>query len=176
MPRPVPRERADARERKLADVINQGPGQYGLRIVLEAHARDIPVSVLCAVVEQESGFRNVFGHDPVKWPQIRGGNVTKARYLRYKLLRKRGFGMQGVGPMQLTWWEHQDDADRSGGCHQPHANIATGALLLHELYRRWGSWARAFEAYNAGKPGTAAGAAYSARVQQRQRTWHERLT
>ena len=112
MPVPVPRERATIRDREVGRIINTTK-QYGLRIALEATAYDIWPSVLCAVIEQETGMRNVYGHDPVRWPQVRGGDVTRLNYLRYKTLRKRGFGMQGVGPGQLTWWEYQDEADRS---------------------------------------------------------------
>ena len=112
MPKPVPRERATKRDVEVARIIN-ATRQYGLRIALEASNYDIWPSVLCAVLEQESGFRNVYGHDPVKRGQLVGGNVTRLNYARYKALRKLGFGMQGVGPGQLTWWEYQDEADRS---------------------------------------------------------------
>jgi hypothetical protein len=175
MPKPVPRERATARDLQVAKTIN-ATKQYGLRIALEASAYEIWPSVLCAVLEQESGFRNVYGHDPVKFPQIKGGNVTRLNYLRYKQLRKLGFGMQGVGPGQLTWWEYQDEADRSGGCWRPAPNIATTAWLLAQKRRQAGSWPHAFELYNAGKVGTPAGSAYSNRVQDRQRDWHRRLS
>lgn len=174
MPKPVPRERATTRDLEVAKIIN-ATKQYGLRIALEANTYDIWPSILCAVLEQETGFRNVYGHDPVKWPQIKGGNVTRLNYLRYKTLRSR-CGMQGVGPGQLTWWEYQDEADRSGGCWRPAVNIATTAWLLSQKRRQAGSWPRAFELYNAGKVGTPAGSAYSNRVQERQRDWHRRLS
>ena len=70
MPIPVPRERATIRDREVGRIINTTK-QYGLRIALEATAYDIWPSVLCAVIEQETGFRNVYGHDPVRWPQVR---------------------------------------------------------------------------------------------------------
>jgi hypothetical protein len=174
MPKPVPRERAYHRDLEVAGIINQNH-RYGLRIALEARAYDIWPSVLAAVIEQESGFRNVYGHDAVKWPQIKGGNVTRLNYARYKQLRKMGLGMQGVGPGQLTWWEFQDEADRSGGCWRPAPNIATTAWLLASLRRKAGSWAHAYELYNAGKTGTTAGRAYSQSVRRRARAWHERL-
>lgn len=175
MPKPVPRTRATVRDREVARIINRDH-QYGLRIALEARTYDMPASVLTAVLEQESGFKNVYGHDPVKWPQAKGGTVTRLNYARYKLLRKRGFGMQGVGPGQLTWWEYQDEADRSGGCWRPAPNIATTAWLLASKRRQTGSWAEAFEVYNAGQTGTAQGSAYSHSVQKRQREWHRRLS
>jgi hypothetical protein len=100
------------------------------------------------VVEQESGGRNVFGHDPTSsvpaaW---KGGKVTRARYLQYKRNRASG-GMQGVGPFQLTWWEFQDRADLMGGCWVPRNNIRVGLQILRANIAKHGRFA-GIAAYN----------------------------
>jgi hypothetical protein len=79
----------------------------------------ISPALALAVCEQESGFRNVWGHDPEPnggTSGVGGRVVTKARYAAYKQARGstgRG-GMQGVGPMQL--------------CVSPDTRILTSSL------------------------------------------------
>src|SRR5688572_14557382 len=94
----------------------------------------VPFHILCALLEQEtSGGRNIFGHDASIFKGA--GRVTARKYAIYKKERDRfkQKRMQGVGPLQLTWWEFQDEADEAGGCHRPYYNILTGARIL----RRW---------------------------------------
>lgn len=136
----------------------------------------VQLSVACAVLEHESGFRNVYGHDPVRNPIKSPPNglkrVNRANYTLYKNFRKMGMGMQGVGPPQLTWFSFQDEADALGGCYLPywsclvafrglHANIT--AYGLHDGLRR----------YNGGG---AAAERYANDVIAIQGHWHTRLT
>src|SRR4051812_20267077 len=103
------------RDLQLAHRARSHGANYSLRIVREARRADIPISLGFALIEQESNFKNVFGHDPTIYTGA--GKVTRAKYRAYK--KKRGSrgegGMQGVGPAQLTWWSTQDDADDRGG-------------------------------------------------------------
>ena len=116
-----------------------------------ARQYDIPISLLASVLIQESGGgHNVFGHDPVnprtktfldrrrvRWlNRIKGKKVTRYRYLRYRRYRKMGYGMQGVGPMQLTWFSFQDQADREGGAWRVLPNMKVGARLLSSKLRQ----------------------------------------
>jgi hypothetical protein len=107
-----------------------------------AKVAGLRLPLACAVLEQESGGgRNIFGHDPTgsipaAW---KGGQVTKLRYLAYKARRGR-YGMQGVGPCQLTWWATQDLADKAGGCHLPYPNMAIGFMMLEDSIRAHGLW------------------------------------
>lgn len=164
---------ASLRDLTLARRIKRYGGQNSLRVVLEARRAGIPVSLLCAFLTQESGFRNVFGSDPVSNP-VKGGPVTKARYLEYKRYRDAGYGMQGVGPAQLTWKGFQDQADALGGCWVPKNNIRVGASLIASLLRQYkGNEHAAIARYN----GTGAAAeAYANSVLALQRIWHGRLT
>ena len=74
-------------------------------------------------------------------------------YTEYK--RRRGpkgkGGMQGVGPMQLTWYSIQDDADTIGGCWHPRANMQAGFQRAADLIRRKGM-NLGIKAYNGSGP------------------------
>lgn len=125
----------------------------------EAKRAGLELAVLCAVLEQETGGgRNVYGHDRDSSGRIiwhgKAGTVvvTKKNYAEYKRFRDRAgkppYGrMQGVGPMQLTWYTYQDSADRQGGCWNPRANVRVGAGILARNVERSGLWA-ALRAYN----------------------------
>jgi hypothetical protein len=160
----------------LAGAIRAGGGRYEAAIVREAKRSKLPVALVCAVIEQETHFRNVFGHDggprhtnPIKSPP--GGllEVTKERYLEYRRHRDRGEGQQGVGPMQLTSGDLQDRADRAGGCWRPDVNIRIGCAYLAERIAAFGLHA-GVQAYNG-----ADGDAYSKEVFKRERAWRSRL-
>lgn len=133
----------------------------------EARRAGVPFAVLCAVLEQETGGgHNVFGHDAVRNP-VKGGPVTKARYKQYLHFRKLGYGMQGVGPMQLTYYGYQDLADKIGGCWKVKPNIRIGAAKLHRDTQRYGLYG-ALKAYNGSD-------AYAKQVMQRVVKWRRIL-
>jgi len=125
--RPTPRDLWLAAKAKAAGA------NYSLRIILECRRAGVPISAGFALIEGESNFTNVFGHDPVA--NIRGGKVTKERFLEYKRRRKAGQGMQGVGPPQLTWYEFQDRADALGGCWIPKYSIRVGIDIFASYYK-----------------------------------------
>jgi hypothetical protein len=148
-----------------------------LRIIIEARRAGIPISLGFALVEQESGFRNVWGHDPApngNTSAIGGKPVTKARYRLYKSHRGptgRG-GMQGVGPCQLTWYSKQDRADQMGGCWVARYNIRVAFEDLAALIKQHGE-REGIKRYNGSG---AAATSYAARVLARKSVWHRRLT
>ena len=123
-------------------------------------AADIPLYVGCAFLVQETGGgRNVFGHDPTVFAGA--GKVTRSKYLAYKHVRRRTGEMQGVGPMQLTWWSYQDRADQLGGAWKPYPNMLVGFRHLAALHHATGSWRAAAHDYNGGG---AAAASYAAQM------------
>lgn len=127
-------------------------------------------ALACAMLEQESGGgANVFGHDPVR--SIVGGPVTEARYAYYKKRRKAGLGMQGVGPMQLTWYAYQDRADELGGCWRPYVNMFVGFALLVDLIATYGLRG-GVQRYNGSGP---AAIAYAVSVLARRARWKRRF-
>lgn len=141
------------------------------------HACDttgLPLSYALALVEKETGFKNVFGHDPTRaipssW---RGSRVTWAKYKVYKAARKLGRGMQGVGPTQLTWFAFQDQADKLGGCHKPYPNMVVGFRLLKSHIDAYGKTAGA-ALFNGSGPDADA---YGRDWVRKQENWHKRLT
>lgn len=172
------------RDRKPDEKLIARLEQYGLKYprttVEEARRVGLPISYALAFLEKESSGRdasgpafglNLFGHDPVRNP-IKGGFVTPERYAEYLSYRKRGFGMQGVGPLQLTWWELQDTADRMGGCEKPRYNMRTGFAQAKWLIRRYGKREGA-RRWNGSGP---AAERYAADWLAKQRIWHDRLT
>ncbi len=143
-------------------------------ILAACHTTGLPLSYGLALVEKETGFRNVFGHDPtssipVSW---RGSRVTRAKYRVYKAARKRGRGMQGVGPVQLTWFAFQDQADAVGGCHKPYPNLVVGFRLLASLINQHGKEAGA-GAFNGTGP---AAEAYGRDWVHKQAAWHGKVS
>ncbi len=159
----------------LAAAIRAHGGHFEDLIIAEAHRSKVPVSLVCAVMEAESSFTNVFGHDDVAntIKSIAGRPnlvVTEARYKEYK--RQRDVlhrGNQGVGPMQLTATFLQDRADALGGCFKVGPNIRTGVERLGALLRQHhGSVFDALVGYN-GKT------AYAKKVAPMVKTWHARL-
>ena len=124
----------------------------------------------CALVEQESSFRNVFGHDPVHNPIPKGSRVTRESYERYRALRDAGLGAQGVGVTQLTFPPFQDRADELGGCWEVRNQLRVGYEVLAEAVARHGVRG-GLAAYNAGSPTSAAGLDYARRVLERRRRW-----
>lgn len=131
-------------------------------LVTEASQEDCDLAVAAAVATAESsGGHNVWGHDKTllpdnELPYRKGAPVTEAAYREY--LRMRGAdgkgpgGMQGVGGLQLTWWELQDQADREGGCWLPRPNTRVGCRHLASLLRR-NTVEDALSRYNTGDPG-----------------------
>lgn len=142
---------------------------YPIITIDEAKREGVPLAVACAVLEQETGGgRNVFGHDPTIF--IGAGTVTRAKYERYKKLRgpKGKGGMQGVGPMQLTWYSYQDEADKEGGCWLPRYNVRIGLRVLARHFRKHKDWHAAFKAYNGSET-------YADQVDARVKKWKRLL-
>jgi peptidoglycan hydrolase-like protein with peptidoglycan-binding domain len=171
--RPSSSGTAPAAPSGLAAAIRAGGGRYEDAIIREAKRSGLSVSLVCAVIQHETGFQNVFGHDgvanPIKSPP--GGllTVTKERYQQYLRQRRLGQGCQGVGPAQLTSSGLQDQADRLGGCHEPGPNIRVGCAYLAEEIKARGL-VKGVQAYN-GAPGDH----YAKAVLDLEHTWRTRL-
>lgn len=153
----------------LARRASKAGARYSLRIILEARAAGIPVSLGFALIEQESDFRNYFGSDPTIF--VGAGSVTKNKYLTYKGQRGHKL-MQGVGPAQLTWWETQDSADRLGGCWKAAVNIRVGFQTLAADMKAHGLKA-GVAAYNGAGP---AATRYANEVLAKRDRWHAHLS
>jgi hypothetical protein len=155
----------------LSAAIRAHGGRYAKELVREAQRSRVPLALACAIVEKETGFQNVYGHDPVRNPvkSPPGGllAVTHANYRDYLGHRRGGLGNQGVGPMQLTSPGLQDRADVLGGCWLPGPNIRVGLEFLAGNIKRLGL-RPGVVAYNGSGP---AAQRYAADVLARARAW-----
>lgn len=128
-----------ATDNRLVNVMRVHGIVYPAVTMREARTTGLPLHFACAMLEKETGGgKNVFGHDPVKAPQVIGGEVNALRYARYRYLRRRGYGNQGVGCCQLTSSGFQDRADALGGCHRPGPNMRVGFATLRALIAAYG--------------------------------------
>lgn len=132
------------------------------RIVIEAClAENVPVECVCVLLVKETGGgQAIWGHDQTPpdavLPYVKGGPVTPENYAAYKAGIAAGlWGRQGVGPMQLTHYSLQDEADAEGGCWNPETNIRVGVRQFGRLLATSDSLRTAFRRYNAGGPATA---------------------
>ena len=104
----------------------------------------IPFYIGCAYLEQEtSGGKNVFGSDEGPPGKMRGiemmqpenlgsRDVTEMLYKVYRMQRP-DLGAQGVGPLQATYPDWQDEIDRAGGCWVWEVNVEKGFELIMEF-------------------------------------------
>jgi hypothetical protein len=130
---------------------------YPQEALAASEKHDVPLSAICAVLRMETGGgRNVFGHDGVRNPALKGGPVTRDTYRAYVKARDRGLGNQGVGPGQLTASFLQNLADQWGGCWKPAHNISVMTWHLGQLHKAFGSWRLAFQHYNGSGPAAVA--------------------
>jgi hypothetical protein len=158
--------------RKRAKIAKDHGMHYARTILDEANRAGIRPSLAMAMVEQETGnCQNIFGHDPTIF--VGHGHVTASNYRAYKLARRMSGNrlMQGVGPLQLTWWQTQDAADAKGGCHIVRYNLRQGFQTLANLMKIHGEQL-GIERYNGTGPRARA---YRAAVLGRDKKWHERF-
>jgi hypothetical protein len=119
------------------------------RCIVACEATGLPLALGGSILMQESGGgRNVWGHDPTifiggfdkKNNVNHGPNVDEAGYKAYLAQRgpKGAGGMQGVGPVQLTYYSFQDEADALGGCWDALNNMKVGFGHLAASIKRNG--------------------------------------
>lgn len=140
------------------------------------------LAACCAMVQDESGGRNVWGADP--WdqaaypkglaldPALNEQPVTEANYRPYRLRRIEGCQPQGCGPTQLTDAALQTEAEVDGGCWVPFYNCRVGFDVLRSLFAGHNGAEAGFAAYNGSGP---AAVAYGERVAALQDEWRSRL-
>lgn len=154
-----------------------------LRALTEARALNpnVKPSIVVALLEQEtSDGSNVWGHDPPPnggTGSLGGEIVTEDDYKAYKRRRDAGGkgrgGMQGVGPLQLTWWEFQDRADAAGGCWIARCSIRVGIQIAGALIEELGE-RKGLAVYNGGASNP--NYRYAEQVLAKADRWHDRFT
>jgi hypothetical protein len=125
------------------------------RIAAAANAQRVAAPVLFALVEQETGYQFIFGHDI--GGLFAGQKVTRKRYrqLQVHLRATHGPGANGVGFVQATYWSF---IVNDGGLWRPKHNLRWGAEYQRSLIVSEGGREAGFNAYN-GDPSGAYGAA-----------------
>jgi hypothetical protein len=178
---PVPDVGRGVDDKALVALIDKHLNGMGRVIVDEAERADLHVDLACALVEQESNGRNIFGCDH--------GNVgdrppychQAATKERVQALRTGGsyrHGMNGIGPVQLTWWEFVEKAEALGGAHIPANNCRVGFTDLVSMLDVEGfGYLEALGAYNAGRSNYQLGITngYAGAVAAKHRVWKARI-
>jgi hypothetical protein len=141
-----------AHDARIGAAIRRNGGRYEDHILAASREFSVPVALICAVLERETHFTNVFGHDgvrnPIKSPPASNRPVTEDLYRKYLGFRRQGLGCQGVGPMQLTSAFLQDAADKRGGTWKPGPNIHVGVAYLATCIRQGGGVRGGLTRYN----------------------------
>jgi soluble lytic murein transglycosylase-like protein len=129
----------------------------------EAIDKGVPMALAFGVVEQESGFQHIFGHDTDFYA---GRYVTRLRYRKLVRHVRNGGTSNGVGLMQITYpgylleeptlWRRRD-------------NVGFGFKILKDLRRSYGSWEKALAVYNGGPSNPQYG--YASEVLARRTRW-----
>ncbi|MGH3085974.1 MAG: peptidoglycan recognition protein family protein [Rubrobacteraceae bacterium] len=151
----------------------------GAIIYDEAKRANLHITSACALVEQESAGRNVFGAD---WGTRRADHIPFAHLpvtgqrVRQLVAHVRAGGVSnGVGLTQLTWRDFIYDAERRGGAHLPKHQCAVGFELLAGYYGKY-PYLEAIGAYNAGESNRRSVLrTYSAQFAQKHQAWRNRL-
>lgn len=140
------------------------------------------LAACCAMVENESGGRMIWGADP--WnqaaypkgaaldPSLHEQPVTEQNYHVYRWRRNGGMQPQGCGITQLTSESLQVAAELAGGCWVPFYNCRIGFAFLRSLFEREGGELGGFAAYNGSGP---AAWDYARRAVQLAADWQQRF-
>lgn len=153
-------------------------GLFNVEAALEAAASvELPFHVACALLQKESGGRNVYGHDHggvFSFPG-RTVEVTAENFKEFRHRIDAGEPSNGVGPCQITAKGFFPQAQAQGlKLWRPLDNMTFGFRLLRNHHRTHGTWDKAGTVYNAGnlRHGvTAYGRTFASFVEQ----WQERL-
>lgn len=147
---------------------------FGELIVEKADDAGLQLALACALVDHESGGRNIFGCDE-------GGPfcnlpVTRSRVEHIVDGGKFRHGMQGIGLTQITWWEFVLRAEKLGGAHIPANQLQVGFSLMADYVKTY-PFKEALGAYNAGpsRRTSADAEQYAETVADKHEAWKERL-
>ena len=155
-----------ARDMRYGYRAKRAGARYPHRIIKHARRADIPLSWAFALVEQESGFRNVFGcdHGSVLCHQ----KVTRDRVQFLIRWVARGGISNGVGLTQLTSIDLIDAAERIGGADRVDNQLAVGFAYFAGLTDHGKAMDNAWR-YNGDR-------SYQAEIEAKQKRWHRILT
>lgn len=151
---------------------NAGPAALACR------KAKLPYFAACALLDQESEGRNVYGSD--KGGALAGFpfevNLDNFRVFRWMVL-SMGQRSNGVGPCQITYKGYFNVMQGRGlQPWVPHDNMLFGFELLQGNYLKAGkSWARAGAIYNGGPNPNATALGYGRDFAAKVALWKDRL-
>lgn len=154
-----------ARDLLLATRAKRAGARSSLRIIWEARRANLPISWAFALCDQETGFRNVFGHD--RGSILAGQPVTKAGVKTLLAHIADGGTSNGVGFTQLTYPPFIRQAEHLGGAHRVKNQLRVG----FQVFAQHIDHGRATDAawhYN-GDP------SYQGLIAAKQKHWHQIL-
>ena len=147
--------------------------KYGIanagRAFLAARKVGLPYFVAVALLEKESGGRNVWGNDTGGMLAGFHRPVNEWTYKAFRHEVKRGRTSNGVGPCQITWPGFFDQMEKRG--LKPWVamdNMIFGFELLKSYHDASGSWIDAGERYNGAR-------AYGVDLDARITRWRARI-
>lgn len=138
---------------------------------------DLPFYAACALLEQESGGRNVYGHDEDGALAGYPGEVNAENYAVFRwLVFDKGQASNGVGPCQITYPGYFTDMEQQGlRPYDAGDNMLYGFRLLKANYARLGQWAGAGAVYNGGPRPNAKALGYGRDFAKKVNQWKTRL-
>lgn len=148
--------------------------EFGLVHVREAaeacREAGLPFWAACALLEKESGGRNVYGHDQGGALSGFPGEVNRGNFEVFEwLVFERGWTSNGVGPTQITFKGYFTQMKTRGlKAWLPRDNMIFGFGLLAHHYDVEGSWQEAGASYNGAS-------AYGTDLVKKLNEWRERL-
>jgi hypothetical protein len=159
---------------QIITIIDGRLNGQGRVIVEEARRASLDFAVACALVEQESGGRNIFGCD-------HGDVGDQPPYCNQEVTQERVQALiasgdaNGVGLTQLTYPPFVQEAEDLGGAHIPANQCRVGFRILKDYVDRYPR-IEAFGAYNAGEANRFSVLdTYAAQVERRRSQWEALL-
>lgn len=137
---------------KLIKMVGDAGFSHGPAVLAESKREEVQFALALALVEHESGFRNIFGCDlgPQSSAPWCHQQVTKDRVQALIAHVEGGGTSNGVGLTQLTSIGFIRQAEGEGGAHTAHAQCRIGFRILHGLIQRHGEKV-GLGAYNGGE-------------------------
>jgi hypothetical protein len=163
--------------RAQASLIDEYLNGHGQVIAEEAEGAGLGLDLACALVEQESGGRNIFGCDGRNFDEPDEVPFCHARVTAEKVQMllaniDAGGASNGVGLVQLTYPMYIRQAEGMGGAHRPRFQCRVGFTLLRNLIERYGT-RTGLGIYNGGPAHP--NFAYAWDVLEKRNEWRRRL-
>ena len=114
------------------EVLTAGGLQHATALVAAARRAGLPLHIAAALIEKESGGRNVYGGDAGgKFSQTPRLPVTASNYAEFTKAVAAGHRSNGVGPAQITYPAYFPQAGREGlKLWEPEDNMAFGFRIF----------------------------------------------